>query len=107
MSRGASVRVLDAPVQVRLVEETTALDGEPMPATTMGPKGWRGVRWPKTWANLGAVKVTTALAGKASGAVWAVESASQPVGRSTARMGATQAGAVRRSRRAAARPRRG
>src|SRR5271155_4275312 len=101
MSRGASARGLDAPVQVRLVEETTALGGEPMPAMTTGPKGWRGVRWPKTWASLGAVKVTTALAGKASGAVWtldwAVESASQPVGRSTATMGVGRT--LRRSRR--------
>ena len=49
---------LEAPAQVRPVADSTASGGEPIDATTMGPR----VSMPETWASLGAVKVTTASA---------------------------------------------
>ena len=49
---------LAAPAQVRPVADSTASGGEPIGATTMGPR----VSIPETWASLGAVNVTTASA---------------------------------------------
>ena len=68
MGRGASVSGLAAPAQWRFWVDWTAVAGEPMSATTTGPKTAR-VRWPKMWASFGAVKVTTASARQASGEV--------------------------------------
>ena len=104
-ARGVSAIAFAAPAQCNPLSDWIALSSVPIGATTTGPNVLPIVRCPNACASLGATNVTTASARNAPSALSMIESASHPLGRSTATKGTLISASI--SRAATARPRRG